>query len=288
MRGRYRLKFAPAHFTDACFPMTLVDIGANLAHDSFDDDRSAVLERACAAGVTQIVITGSDAVSSRKALALAAEQPGALFATAGLHPHHADAWDASMAQLMREHAQQPACRALGETGLDYFRNFSAPAAQQQAFAQQLALACDTKMPVFLHQRDAHADFLSILREHLPQLPAAVVHCFTGSGEELDDYLALDTYVGITGWICDERRGMHLRDIIDRIPDNRLLIETDSPYLTPRNMRPKPKTRRNEPANLPWVVATIAAARGQTPEQVARLTTANARQFFSLRETSDHL
>src|SRR5699024_7456226 len=166
-----------------------------------------------AAGVTQIVITGSDAASSRKALALAAKQPDTLFATAGLHPHHAGAWDADMAQLMREHAQQSACRALGETGLDYFRNFSTPAAQQHAFAQQLALACDTNMPVFLHQRDAHSDFLPMLREHLPQLPAAVVHCFTGSADELNDYLALDTYVGITGWICDERRGLHLRDIV---------------------------------------------------------------------------
>lgn len=265
--------------------MTLVDIGANLAHDSFDADRPAVLARARAAGVGQIIVTGSDAASSRQALALAQQAPQQLFATAGLHPHHAADWNDDMAQLMRDHAVQPACRALGEAGLDYFRNFAQPAAQQQAFAEQLAIACDTHMPMFLHQRDAHADFLPLLREYMPQLPAAVVHCFTGTGDELDDYLALDAYIGITGWICDERRGLHLRDFVARIPDHRLLIETDSPYLTPRTMRPKPKTRRNEPANLPWVVETIAAAREQTPEQVAQLTTTNARRFFGLPEAT---
>lgn len=263
--------------------MTLIDIGANLAHDSFDDDRLETLERAYSTHVNQIVITGSDAASSRKALSLAEQAPGRLFSTAGLHPHHAKDWDDDMAQLMRDHADRPSCRALGEAGLDYFRNFSEPAAQQRVLAQQLALACETRMPIFLHQRDAHADFLPILREYLPDLPAAVVHCFTGSDDELDAYLALDLYIGITGWICDERRGTHLRDIVGRIPDNRLMIETDSPYLTPRTIRPKPKTRRNEPANLPWVADSVAAARGQTPVDVARLTTANARRFFDLPE-----
>lgn len=261
--------------------MKLIDIGANLAHDSFTDDRSAVLERARSAGVAQIVITGSDLESSRAALALAEQAPGQLFATAGLHPHHAGEWNPDMAELMRAHAHLPACRALGEAGLDYFRNFADHNAQTQAFEAQLAIACETRMPVFLHQRDAHADFMPILKSHLPDLPAAVVHCFTGSAQELDDYLALDLYVGITGWVCDERRGKELYDIVDHIPDNRLLIETDSPYLTPRTIRPRPKTRRNEPANLPYVLDTLAEARRQDRQTLAEHTTANAQRFFDL-------
>lgn len=261
--------------------MHLIDIGANLAHDSFADDMPAVLERAQTAGVRQIIITGSDAESSRAALALAEQAPGQLFATAGLHPHHAEQWDSAMAELMRAHAHRPACRALGEAGLDYFRDFAGHGAQKHAFAEQLAIACDTNRPMFLHQRDAHADFLPILKDYLHELPAVVVHCFTGSAAELDDYLALDLYIGITGWICDERRGRHLLDCVNRIPDNRLMIETDSPYLTPRSIRPRPKTRRNEPANLPYVLDTVAAARQQSREVVAGLTRANAQRFFGL-------
>lgn len=266
--------------------MDLIDIGANLAHDSFTDDLPDVLARAQDAHVTQIVVTGSDADSSRTALALAEQAPERLFATAGLHPHHAMDWDEAMRELMYTHARMRGCRALGETGLDYFRDLCDRDAQKQAFSAQLAIACDTGMPVFLHQRDAHADFLPILREHLPDLPAAVVHCFTGTDHELDDYLALGAYIGITGWICDERRGHHLHDMVERIPDDRLMIETDSPYLTPRNIRPRPKTRRNEPANLPYVLATLAEARQQETTHVARCSSANARRFFNLPGTGD--
>lgn len=261
--------------------MELIDTGANLAHESFTEDLGAVLDRAHAEGVVQLVITGSDAASSRAALDLARRYPGRLHATAGLHPHHAAAWSPGMAELLRVHAGQPECRALGETGLDFFRDIAPRGIQERVFAEQLAIACETRMPVFLHQRDAHARFLPILREYLPDLPAAVVHCFTGSGEELDAYLAQDLYIGITGWICDERRGRHLAELVERIPDHRLLIETDSPYLMPRTIRPRPKTRRNEPANLPYVVETLARARAQTPETVAAFTSANARRFFNL-------
>lgn len=265
--------------------MDLIDIGANLAHDSFTDDMPAVLARATNAGVTQIVITGSDAASSRTALALTEQAPQRLFATAGLHPHHAEHWNTHMSELMRTHAHRHGCRALGEAGLDYYRDFSDRDAQKRALAAQLAIACDTHMPVFLHQRDAHADFLPMLKEHLPDLPAAVVHCFTGSEAELDDYLALDVHIGITGWICDERRGRHLLDCVDHIPDNRLMLETDSPYLTPRSIRPRPKTRRNEPANLPYVLATVAAARAQDEAHVAACCSDNTRRFFDLPTTA---
>ncbi len=261
--------------------MQLIDTGANLAHESFTDDLDAVLMRAQAAGVAQLMVTGSDRHSSRAALDLARRYPGRCFATAGLHPHQATAWDEPMAELMRSHANMPECRALGEMGLDFFRDIAPRDVQERVFARQLTIACETNMPVFLHQRDAHERFLPILGEYLPHLPAAVVHCFTGCDKELDAYLAQDLYIGITGWVCDERRGRHLSEIVDRIPDHRLLIETDAPYLMPRTIRPRPKTRRNEPANLSHIVDTLAQARCQSPQAIAELTTANARRFFDL-------
>jgi len=262
----------------------LTDIGANLAHDGFDHDRSAVLERARDAGVATIVITGSSADSSRKALALAQEpSTGAprLYCTAGLHPHHASEWDARHAALLRELARHPRCVALGECGLDYFRNYSPHADQQRAFAAQLELAVELKKPVFLHQRDAHADFLPVLREFRPHLADAVVHCFTDGAAALDDYLALGCFIGITGWVCDERRGGALRELAARIPDDRLLVETDAPYLLPRTAAPRPAHRRNEPMYLPWVVRALAEARGQDVATVAASTSANAARFFRL-------
>lgn len=258
----------------------LVDIGANLAHAGFDADRDAVLERAAAAGVGTIVVTGSSADSSRRALELARTHPGRLHATAGLHPHHASEWSAEHAALFRGLAHQPEVVALGECGLDYFRDYSPRADQRRAFEAQLALAAELKKPVFLHQRDAHADFLPILKDFRPQLADAVVHCFTDSEAALADYLALGCHVGITGWICDERRGLALRDATRRIPDDRLLIETDAPYLLPRTA-PKTPHRRNEPMFLPYVAATLAASRGQSVAHVAAVTTANARRFFRI-------
>lgn len=259
--------------------MEFADIGANLAHDSFDADRDAVLQRAREAGVTRIVVTGSSADSSRKALDLARATPG-LFATAGLHPHHAAEYSAAHASLFRELAAHPEVVALGECGLDYFRDCSPRTDQQRAFAAQLALAVDARKPVFLHQRDAHAAFLPILREHRAQLVDVVVHCFTDTQAALEDYLALGCYIGITGWICDERRGLGLREVARHIPDDRLLVETDAPYLLPRTA-PRASHRRNEPAYLPYVVRALAEARAQPEQHVARITTENAQRFFRI-------
>ncbi|MES1939193.1 Sec-independent protein translocase TatD [Salinisphaera sp. T5B8] len=265
--------------------MELTDIGANLAHESFADDLDDVLARAEAAGVRRLVVTGSDLDSSEAAVDLAGRYPGQCFATAGLHPHHARDWSPAHEQLMRDSARAQRLVAIGETGLDFFRDIAPRDAQERVFAAQLAVACDHGLPVFLHQRDAHARFLPILREHLPHLTRAVVHCFTDSAQALDAYLDAGCYIGVTGWICDERRGRDLYDNVARIPDDRLMIETDCPYLMPRTIRPKPKTRRNEPANLPWVAETVAAARDQSVAQVAALTHANAGRFFAI-EGSD--
>jgi TatD DNase family protein len=261
--------------------MELIDIGANLAHDSFDDDREAVLERASEAGVTRMIVTGSSDESNRRAAELVSDRPGTLFSTAGVHPHHAaDYTDASDA-LIRELVGRENVVAVGECGLDYFRNFSPREDQLRAFRAQLDIAIDTGMPVFLHQRDAHDDFVEVLEDALPRLSRAVAHCFTGEHESLREYLAMGLYIGITGWICDERRGRHLYEIAGVIPDDRLMIETDAPYLLPRTLRPKPKTRRNEPAWLPEVLRVVAEARGQSVEHVARITTENAERFFGL-------
>jgi TatD DNase family protein len=259
----------------------LIDIGANLAHDSFDDDREAMMQRAAAAGVTTMIVTGSSDASNQRAAALAEAHPGTLYSTAGVHPHHAADYSDASDALIRSLVENPVVVAVGECGLDYFRNFSPRDAQLDAFRRQLDIAKDTGLPVFLHQRDAHDDFVEILESTLPDISRAVAHCFTGEHESLREYLAMGLYIGITGWICDERRGRHLHDIVDVIPDDRLLIETDAPYLLPRTIRPKPKTRRNEPMHLPEVLRVVAEARGQSEEHVAKVTTENARRFFNL-------
>jgi TatD DNase family protein len=259
----------------------LVDIGANLAHDSFDDDRDAVLKRAADAGVSRIVVTGSSDESNRKAATLAQEHPGVLYSTAGVHPHHATDYTDDSDALIRKLAVAGEVVAVGECGLDYFRNFSPREAQLAAFQAQLDIAAETGLPVFLHQRDAHDDFVEVLEPMLPKLSRAVAHCFTGEHESLREYLAMGLYIGVTGWICDERRGTHLKEIVPIVPDDRLMIETDAPYLLPRTIRPKPQTRRNEPMYLPEVVRVVAEARGQTEAHIARITTENAVRFFGL-------
>ena len=261
--------------------MNLIDIGANLAHDSFDDDRHDVLARARDAGVAQIVLTGSSDASNRDASELAIAHPEFLYSTAGMHPHHAGDYNDDSDRLIRELVQLPHVVAVGECGLDYFRNYSPHDAQLDAFRRQLDIAIDSQKPVFLHQRDAHDDYLAVLDPLLGKLSRAVTHCFTGSESELRDYIDRDLYVGITGWICDERRGVHLQDIVHLIPDDRLMIETDAPYLLPRTIRPKPKSRRNEPHYLTEVLEMVARCRRQDVETVARLTTDNARRFFAL-------
>ncbi len=261
--------------------MHLIDIGANLAHDSFDDDRDAMMQRAAEAGVATMIVTGSSDDSNVRAAELAASNPGILYSTAGVHPHHASDYTDASDTLIRELTTRDEVVAVGECGLDYFRNFSPRNAQLEAFRRQLQIAKDTGLPVFLHQRDAHDDFVEVLEPELPHLSRAVAHCFTGEGESLREYLAMGLFIGITGWICDERRGKHLHDIVHIIPDDRLLIETDAPYLLPRTIRPKPKSRRNEPMHLREVVKVVAEARNQTEEHIAKITTDNARRFFSL-------
>ena len=259
----------------------MIDIGANLTHESFRADFDAVLERARRHGVAEIVVTGASAGGSRAARELARRHPGFLHATAGVHPHHAHEYDDAVDELLRELVATPEVKAVGETGLDYNRDFSPRAAQLAAFERQLAIAIDTGKPLFLHQRDAHADFIACMDNVAGHIGRAVVHCFTGERAELLDYLERGFFIGITGWICDERRGAHLRDLVGLIPLDRLMIETDAPYLLPRDLHPKPSHRRNEPMYLAHVCRAIAGARGDDAGELAIRTSANAREFFAL-------
>lgn len=265
--------------------MELIDIGVNLTHESFRHDLPDVLHRAARAGVHRMIVTGTSVEATGDALALHALHPDRLWATAGLHPHHANDFDAALRAQLAQLARQPGIVAVGECGLDYYRNYSPREAQLRAFAAQLEIAVETGLPVFLHQRDAHADFVAVLRDYLPRLVAAVAHCFTGQQHELEECLELGLAIGITGWICDERRGRHLLPLMAGIPAGRLMIETDAPYLLPRSLRPHPPTRRNEPAFLVEVAAAVARARGEPVEQLAASSTAAAASFFRLPQAA---
>jgi TatD DNase family protein len=257
----------------------LVDIGLNLTHESFDADRNEVLERAAAVGVTRMLVTGSSVDHSRSAIALARQHPGSLRATAGIHPHHAAECQAATRADLLALLHEPEVLAVGECGLDAFRDYSTPADQERAFRLQLELAAEVRKPVFLHQRDAHDAFVAILRDHAAGLTGGVAHCFTAGVDEARTYLDLGLHVGITGWLCDERRGLHLKDVVSFVPLDRLLVETDAPYLLPRDLKPKPKSRRNEPCYLPHIVAAIAGYRGESVELIAGQTTRNALELF---------
>lgn len=261
--------------------MQLIDIGANLTHESFDRDIDAVLERARAAGVVQMVITGASREHSPMALDLARRHPGFLYATAGVHPHHASEYTDECDAEMRALHAHPEVVAVGECGLDFNRDFSPRPAQRKAFERQLQIASENGKPLFLHQRDAHDDFIAMMKNFDGKLGPAVVHCFTAERRELFDYLDRDWYIGITGWLCDERRGAHLRELVKHIPAERLMIETDAPYLLPRTMRPLPKDRRNEPAFLSHIVEELARDRGEDVAVTAANATAATRAFFRL-------
>jgi len=260
--------------------MRLFDIGANLSHSAFSQYLRQTIERAREAGVAQIVVTGSAVEESMAAIRIA--EAFDLYATAGVHPHHARDCGPQTIPALRSLAAHPRIVAIGECGLDFNRNYSPHPDQERWFVAQLELGLSLNKPLFLHSRDAHPRFHEILKHH--QVKRAVAHCFTGERDELRAYLELDLYVGITGWICDERRGRHLLDLVKEIPRERLLLETDAPYLTPRDLKPQPQARRNEPAFLPHIARTVAGALGRPLEELAADTTRNAARLFGLHES----
>ena len=264
--------------------LDLIDIGVNLTHASFDTDRDEVIRHAAAQGVRRLVVTGTSITASARAVELCDAHPQTLFATVGIHPHHADELDGHSIAALRDLLASPAVVAVGECGLDYYRDFSPRDRQREAFAAQLELAAQAGRPVFLHQRDAHEDFVAMLRDSRAN---GVAHCFTGGRRELRDCLDLGLYVGVTGWVCDERRGRELRDALDTLPLDRLLIETDAPYLLPRDLHPIPKGRRNEPRFLVHIAERVATFMNKPVEDVARATTENAERLFGLHAQGQH-
>lgn len=261
-----------------------IDIGANLTSNQFKRDLGEVIARAEAAGVTRMVVTGTDAAGSAEALALASRTNG-LWSTAGVHPHHASELSAAALAELDSMTTRPEVVAIGECGLDFNRDYSPREDQIAAFEKQLALGARSGLPMFLHQRDAHDVFLGMLRDAWPDLKnGAVVHCFTEGPAEAEDYLDLGCHLGVTGWVCDERRGDALRAAVPLIPGDRLMLETDAPYLLPRTIEPRPATRRNEPMHMAWVGRAVAELRGESIEEVAQQAWITTSAFFGL-ETS---
>lgn len=257
--------------------MRYFDIGVNLSSEQFAKDRADVVGRARLAGVDNMLLIGSNIEDSRQAIALANEF--SLTASAGIHPHDAKTAEGDYCQIIQNLAEQnTVVAAIGECGLDYNRDFSPRDKQREVFAAQVALANKLNKPLYMHQRDAHHDFLAIVKE--AQVPG-VVHCFTDSEEALEAYLELGFYIGITGWLCDERRGDTLRKLLPRIPLDKLLFETDAPYLLPRNIKPKPKSRRSEPLHIKYVAKQAAELYQRPLEEVANAAFYNAHTLFGL-------
>lgn len=258
-----------------------IDIGVNLTNKSLMQDLQGVLQRSLANHVTHLVVTGTTLEESRKAIELCRLYPDRLICTCGIHPHHASDWTDNYREKIKTLASSEFVHALGETGLDFNRNYSPQDRQIDVFHQQLELAAEVQLPVFTHQRDAHETFIEILHQYRDKLGQIVVHCFTDNKAALYDYLELDCHIGITGWICDERRGTVLQQLVKYIPANRLMVETDAPYLLPRTLDPKPQSRINEPAFLPHIVEHVARHRNEPLDQLAETCLSTTRQFFNI-------
>lgn len=262
----------------------MIDIGVNLTNSRFDKDRDELISRAQLLDVSAVIVTGTNIKESQAAALLCESYPSYLYMTAGVHPHDADNVTTDYLDKITALSQQTYVKAIGECGLDFNRNFSAPEQQVKVFKEQVQLAQTLNMPLFLHQRDAFDTWFDILKPYVGQLPAMVSHCFTGNYSQLKQCLEADMFIGITGWVCDERRGQELRDIVQHIPLHKLLIETDAPYLTPRTIKPRPKSSRNEPSYLTYIVKELAQLMGVSEDALQQATTENAIKAFNLKDS----
>jgi TatD DNase family protein len=251
----------------------VIDSHCHLFTPEFEADRPAVLARARAAGVQALVVVGYDLLSSRQAAALAAAEPD-IFACVAIHPHHAAEATPAGIEELRRLAAQPRVVGIGETGLDYYRNLAPREAQEAAFRAHLALARALEFPVVVHDREAHADTLRILEEEAVDLPAVVLHCFSGDRAMAETAWARGYYTGVDGPLTYPSAS-GLRDLLQGAPRDLVLLETDAPYLPPTPHRGK----RNEPAYLPLVAAALAELWGQEVAAVRRCTADNARRAF---------
>jgi len=274
----------------------MIDIGVNLTNNQYKNDRHQVVQNDLAANVSTMIVTGTSIEQSHQAVQLAREYPQCLYATAGIHPHDAASFNKDSIRQLSTLLADKKTIAVGECGLDFNRNYSTPREQLSCFEAQLELAVELQMPVFLHQRDAHKDFFLLIKKYRSGLNSglnrAVAHCFTGGEKELQACLDQDLHIGITGWLCDDRRGKDLQAAVKLIPINRLMVETDAPYLFPRdyqfaneellNSKQKKKLRRrNEPQYLPHIIKTLAQFIDRGEPELMRITTDNARCFFQI-------
>ena len=254
----------------------MIDIGVNFTNSRFDDDRERVLARAADAGVTGMLLTGTCETESAKALSLARQYSG-LWSTAGVHPHDAAQVSDDFISVLENLAAESQVKAIGECGLDFNRNFSPPEKQLEVFELQVQLAQKLDMPLFLHERDAFEQQLSVLYSVTGL--KGVAHCFTGTQEQMLAYLDLGLYIGVTGWLCDPKRGKDLREAVTALPLSRLLLETDAPFLTPKTL--PGKVRRNEPCYLPHIAEAVADIKQVAVSEVINASTENAKRLFDL-------
>ena len=256
----------------------MIDIGVNFHSSQLNGKDAELLARAAAAGVTHVLATGTSLHASELALAFARAHER-VWATAGVHPHDAKHWTAESAAQFAPLWADAHVVAVGECGLDYNRMFSPVPEQRRAFEEQIGAALRLDKPLFLHCRDAFDDFRAMLADAAAAGAHGVVHCFTEGAREADAFLALGFDIGVTGWVTDAQRGSALRDAVRVIPLDRLHLETDAPYLRPKNAG---KTRPyNEPALLPFVARAVAELKGVDEATLAAHASANSRRLFKL-------
>jgi len=253
--------------------MRWFDAGANLLDERFDI--AEVLSNAEQAGVNRICLITTAPDEWEAARKLHQQYPDQLCYTLGVHPHNARLASDDDLTRLAQLASEPGVVAIGECGLDFNRNFSEPAVQIQVFDAQLAIAKRLNMPVYLHERDAFEQQLTCLNQCPPV--GGIAHCFTGTQEQMQAYLALGLYIGITGWVCDPKRGEALQHAITQLPTNKLILETDAPYLFPKNKRPR--KRNNEPANIPAVAEKVAEITGLSLATLSETSYANTLKLF---------
>jgi TatD DNase family protein len=267
----------------------MIDVGVNLTHPRLANTASDLNQLVASSrnhGLKAIIAIGTNLTESERLLEMAKRFPGYIFVTVGVHPHYAgDMQDDDWSRLDKI-VSQPEVVAVGEMGLDFYRNFSPHTTQIKVFERQLAANQVVQKPLYLHERDAFSAQLDILRSNSQCYTSGIAHCFTGDTKALKAYLDLDFYIGVTGWICDERRGNELAEAVKYIPKERLLVETDSPFLLPRTLRPKPKDSINRPWFVNEVVSKVARCRNETTDAVASYTTRNANALFRLTSYAD--
>ncbi|RLJ23534.1 Sec-independent protein translocase TatD [Chryseobacterium sp. 7] len=259
---------------------TYIDIGINLTNKQFYNEHEEIINRALDHGVEHMILTGTSIRGSKESAEIAEEYPEILFSTAGIHPHDAKSFNKQSISELRKLLKQDHVISVGECGLDFDRDFSPRPIQEKCYQAQLELAIEVNKPLFLHERSAFKRFNEITDDFLSKLPEAVVHCFTGTLNEAKIYLDKGFYLGFTGSISDEKRFKHLEDVIKYVPLDRMMIETDAPFMLPKNM-PRTQNRRNEPSFLPYVAQTIAHLKKISISEVADETTETARNFFRL-------